>query len=271
MVQVWLGPDTEDHDAATAVNAIRTVSDFLCDKLGISIQEHRVGEDTYQEYLLKHRADVPLPNEIDIVTATMWKSLEISANLHREVNVGYMKTAWNRFQLVASYIIMESALSDAFDFSAANCWWVATLFELIVQPTQWLNILYLASNYGYLDPRDTIYGLRGFMKLPKGGHTLDTDYSKFTLKVYRDLVEAAFVSSEKANIPHWNIPVLFRNPFRFGKPMPWKPAADTKPTWNIDKETNVLSLSGFSLDVITHAESYDQLSFANSTIGSVEA
>ncbi|KAL1797950.1 hypothetical protein ACET3X_004556 [Alternaria dauci] len=243
-VQILLGPDTEDHDAATAVNAIQTVSDFLCDKLGISIEEHSVGDDTYQEYLLKRRTDVPLPNEIDLVTDTMWKSLvwlyshpyftrvwviqEISANLHREVNVGHAKTAWNRIDLVASYIIMEPAFSDAYGFSAANCWWVATISELIAQPTRWLNILYLASNYGCLDPRDTIYRLRGLMKLPKDGHMLDPDYSKSTLEVYRDSVEAALVNFEKADvllyvtgkedpswIPLWNIPMLFRNPFRF--------------------------------------------------------
>ena len=135
-VHIWLGADTEDHDAATAVNAIRTASHFLCDKLDISIEEQRVGKDTYQEYLLKRRADVPLPNKIDLVTDTMWKSLvwlyshpyftrvwviqEISANLHRKVNVGNAKTAWNRVDLVASFIIVEPALSDAYGFSTAN-------------------------------------------------------------------------------------------------------------------------------------------------------
>jgi hypothetical protein len=34
-VQAWIGAGTEDHDAATAVNAIRTVSDFPHDKLSI--------------------------------------------------------------------------------------------------------------------------------------------------------------------------------------------------------------------------------------------
>ena len=121
------------------------------------------------------------------------------------------------------------------------------------------------------------------MKLSKDGHMLDPDYSKSTLEVYRDSVEAALVNFEKADvllyitgeeepswIPRWNIPMLFRNPFRFGKPMPWKPAGDTKSAWSIDKDTNVLSLSGFSLDVITHAESYNQLNFANTIIDSVE-
>jgi hypothetical protein len=34
-VQAGIGAGTEDHDAATAVNAIRTVSDFPHDKLSI--------------------------------------------------------------------------------------------------------------------------------------------------------------------------------------------------------------------------------------------
>ncbi|CAN9267614.1 unnamed protein product [Alternaria alternata] len=141
----------------------------------------------------------------------------------------------------------------------------------------------LASNYGCVDARDTIYVLRGLMKLPKDGHMLDPDYSKSRLELYRDSVEAALMNFEKADvllyitrqeepswIPRWNIPMLFFNRFRFGKPMPWKPTGDTKSTWSISTDTNVLSLSGFSLDVITHAESYDQLNFAISIIDSVE-
>jgi hypothetical protein len=62
------------------------------------------------------------------------------------------------------------------------------------------------------------------MKLPKDSCTLDPDYSKSTLEVYRDSVEAALVNFEKADvllyitveeepswIPRWNIPMLFRN------------------------------------------------------------
>ncbi|KAF1992784.1 hypothetical protein P154DRAFT_595250 [Amniculicola lignicola CBS 123094] len=298
-VQVWLGPDTEDHQAAAAVKSIQVVSDFLCDKLGISIEEHTVGDDTYQELLLKNRDKLPLPNETDFSTEAMWKSLvwfyshsfftrvwviqEISANMNREVNVGYEKTVWNRVDLVASYIIMDSAFSDAYGFSGAYCWWVATMAELLIQPTRWLNILYLASNYGCLDARDIIYGLRGLMALPKDEHLLDPNYSKSTVEVYRDTVEVALVNFKKADvllyvtgnespswIPRWDIPMLFRNPFRFGKPMPWKPAGDTESKWKIDKSANVLSLSGFTVDVIKYAESYNQRSFANSTIDSEE-
>ncbi|KAH8714833.1 heterokaryon incompatibility protein-domain-containing protein [Phaeosphaeriaceae sp. PMI808] len=290
-VQVWLGLDTEDHQAATAVKSIQVVSDFLCDKLGISIEKHTVGDDTYQELPLKNRAELPLPNETDFSTDTMWKSLVwfyshpyfTRCHMNREINVGYAKTVWNRIDLVASYIIMEPAFSDAYGFSGAYCWWVATIAELLIQPTRWLNILYLASNYGCLDARDVIYGLRGIMELRKDGTLLDPDYNKLTLEVYRDTVEVALNNFKKADvllyvagnetpswIPLWDIPMLFRNPFRFGKPMLWKPAGDTEPTWSIDKSANVLSLSGFVVDVIKHAESYNQLDFANGTIESEE-
>jgi hypothetical protein len=207
---------------------------------------------------------------------------EISANMNRQICDQYAKTVWNRIDLVASYIIMEPAFSDAYSFSTMYCWWVATVAELVVtQPAQWLITLYLASNYGCLDERDVIYGLRGVMEISEGGDLLDPDYSKPTLELYRDLVEVVLINFKKADvllyvtvnelpswIPGWNIPMLFRNPFRFGKPMPWKPAGDTEPTWSIDKSANILSLSGFTVGVIEYAESYNQLFFANSTIDS---
>ena len=56
-----------------------------------------------------------------------WVIQEISANTNREINVGFAKTTWNRVDLVASYIIMEPTFSDAYGFSAANCWWVAAI------------------------------------------------------------------------------------------------------------------------------------------------
>ncbi|KAF2658267.1 hypothetical protein K491DRAFT_624949 [Lophiostoma macrostomum CBS 122681] len=298
-VLIWLGPDNEDGHAATAVESIQIISDFLCDKLGISMDEHTVSDHTYQELLLKNQAKLPLPNETSFSADFMWKSLvwfyshayftriwviqEVSANMNRDVNVGYATTDWKRIDIVASYIIMEPTFSDAYGFSNACCWWVATIAELALQPTRWLNILYLASNYGCLDARDVIYGLRGLMELPKDGSLLDPDYGKSTLEVYRDAVEAALVNFKKADvllyvtgsqnpswIPRWDIPMLFRNPFRFGKPMPWKPAGDTGPVWSIDKSTNVLSLSGFTLDVIEYTEPYNQLNFANGTIDSEE-
>jgi hypothetical protein len=121
------------------------------------------------------------------------------------------------------------------------------------------------------------------MELPKDGTLPNPNYSKSTLEVYRDAVEAALVNFRRTDvllyvtgketlswIPRWDIPMLFRNPSRFGKPMPWKPAGDTEPVWSIEKSANVLSPSGFIVDVIKHAEPYNQLVFANSTIDSEE-
>jgi hypothetical protein len=148
---------------------------LLCDKLGISTGKPTVADDTYQETLLKRREELPIPNETDFSTDTMWKLLlwfyshsyftrvwviqESLANTNREVNVGYSKTEWNRVGLLVSYIMVEPAFFDAYGFSGEYCWWVASIAELALQPTRWLNILYLASNYGCLDARDVIYGL----------------------------------------------------------------------------------------------------------------
>jgi hypothetical protein len=64
--------------------------------------------------------------------------------------------------------------------------------------------------------------------------------------------------------------MLFRNPFRFGKALLWKPARETKPIWTIDKTTNVLSLFGFVVDHIKYATSYNESIFGNATINSDE-
>jgi hypothetical protein len=100
------------------------------------------------------------------------------------------------------------------------------------------------------------------MELPKDGTLPNPNYSKSTLEVYRDAVEAALVNFRRTDvllyvtgketlswIPRWDIPMLFRNPSRFGKPMPWKPAGDTEPVWSIEKSANVLSSSRFIVDV----------------------
>jgi hypothetical protein len=215
-VQVWLGPDTDDHQAATAVQSIQTISDFLCDKLGISILEHTPGGDTYQELLIKNRDKLPRPNETKFSTDAMWKSLiwfysyayftrvwviqEISANTNRQVCVGHAKTIWNKFDLVASYIIMDPAFYNEYGFSGAYCWWVATIAELVTEPTRWLNTLYLASNYECLDARDIIYGLRGVMDISEGEALLEPDYNKSTLEVFRDSVEAALMNFKKVDV-----------------------------------------------------------------------
>lgn len=172
---------------------------------------------------------------------------------------------------------METAFSKNFGFTRAYCWWAAIVgTERIRQPKNWLFMLYLASNFSCLDTRDVIYGLRGLMMVSDGTKLLDPDYSKSTVEVYRDLVEAAFVNFRNTDvllyvtgndspswIPRWDRPMLFRNPFRFGRALPWKPAGETKPIWNIDKKLNILSLSGFVVDPIKFVESYDESFFSN--------
>lgn len=107
-------------------------------------------------------------------------------------------------------------------------------------------------------------------------------------RAYRDSVEAGFVHFQNTDvllyrhdndhtsnktpswIPRWDLPMLFRNPFRFGKAIPWKPAGETKPIWNIDQTMNVLSLSGFVVDPIKYVEFYNESIFGNETIKSGE-
>jgi len=251
----------------------------------------------YQEYLLKYRADVPLPNKTDLITDTMWKLLARLYS-HLSLVLGDLRDqrqhpSGRRHRTCEDN--MEEGRCDCQMYHNEACilGCIRDFYCKLLVSRDHLRIdgatdamaqhTLLASNYGCVDARDTIYGLRGLMKLPKDGHMLDPDYSKSRLELYRDSVEAALMNFEKADvllyitrqeepswIPRWNIPMLFFNRFRFGKPMPWKPTGDTKSTWSISTDTNVLSLSGFSLDVITHAESYDQLNFAISIIDSVE-
>jgi hypothetical protein len=62
--------------------------------------------------------------------------------------------------------------------------------------------------------------------------------------------------------------MVFWNPFRFGKAVPWKPAGETKPMWNINKTMNVLSLSRFVINLIKYIKSYNENIFGNVIIKS---
>lgn len=296
-VLIWAGPDWEDQ-ARVAIDSIITISDFLCQKLGIQVSDLYSVENLYQE-IMSARDVLPVPNECDFSTKAMWKSLlwfykhpyftrvwaiqEVNANRERLLHCGLQKVLWDRVSLVACYITMETAFSQAFGFTNAYCWWAATLTTDLVQPKNWLLILYLASNFSSLDQRDVIYGLRGIMDLGKGAELLEPDYSKSVAEVYRDSVEAALVSFDKTDVlfyvkgtenpswvPRWDIPMLFRNPFRFGKSLPWRPAGETSPVWNIDKELSILSLSGFIIGPIKFIEPYNESIFSNAMAGSVE-
>ena len=273
----WIGPDTQDHQAVAAIKAITEISDFLCQKLGVSVSDLRSISNIYQELVLKNRVYLPLPSECGFSTDATWKSLiwfyshpyftrvwvvqEISANKERLLRCGGEQIEWERVDLIASYMIMETAFSKSFGFTNTYCWWVSSMTELTRNPKNWLAMLYLASTYSCLDARDVIFGLRGLMEFSNGSELLDPDYSKSVTEVYRDSVEAAIINFQNTDVftyvtgdehpswvPQWNRPMMFRNPFRFGKALPWKPAGETTPIWNIDRRLNVISLTGFVVD-----------------------
>lgn len=302
-VLMWLGPDTEDHQAETAIHSIVQISDFLCQKLGYdspSALALNSNGNIYREILFENRSHLPVPNECEFSTEAVWKSLawfyshsyftqvraiqEVNANKKRSVYCGRGTVEWERVELVAGYIILQTAFSKKFGFTNTNCWWVATVAaERMGEPRNWLFMLYLASNFRSTDARDVIYGLQGLMKFSDktAQRLLDPDYSKSVVGVYRDVVEAAFLNFQNTDvllyvtgnespswIPRWDRPMLFRNPFRFGNAIPWKPAGDTKPEWDIDKETNVLSLSGFVVDSIESVQPYNESIFDNAMLQS---
>lgn len=296
-VLAWLGPDTEDHQASVAIDSVLTISDFLCEKLGIPSTDLKK-VDNITETVFKHRGSLPLPDECTFSTDAMWQCLvwfyshayftrvwviqEVNANSERIAHCGHLKIEWDRVELVAAYIIMESAFSKRRGFSNSYCWWAATMTEL-KRPDNWLFMLYLASNYSTMDDRDVIYSLRGLMKFSKGAELLEPDYNKSTIEVYRDAVEAALVNFENTDvllyitgnedpswIPRWNQPMLFRNPFRFGNRVPWKPAGESKPIWRINKNLNVLSIHGFHLGSIKFTRPYNESIFDNTVIESDE-
>lgn len=299
IVLAWLGPDTQDHQAVIAIGSIRRISAFLCHKLGVSISDLRSISNVYQELVLKNRAGLPVPSECEFSTDATWKSLiwfyshryftrvwviqEISANKERLVHCGRETIEWERIDLVAGYIIMEPAFSKGFGFTNTYCWWVTAMTELTRNRKNWLSKLYLAPTYSCLDARDVIYGLRGLMEVSNGGELLSPDYSKSALTVYRDAVEAAILNFQNTDvftyttggsmpswIPQWNQPMLFRNPFRFGKALPWKPAGATTPVWNVDKDSYIISLTGFLVGSIKFFASYSESFFSNAMIQSEE-
>ena len=299
IVLSWLGSGTQDDQEVAAVDSIRKISNFLCQKLCVSISDLRSMSNIYQDLILKNRPYLPLPNECGFSTDATWKSLiwfyshpyftrvwviqEISANKERLVHCGRETIEWERVDLVAGYILMEPAFSKSFGFTDTCCWWVTTLTELTRNPKNWLSALYLASNYSCLDARDVIYGLRGLIEVSDGGELLDPDYNKSILEVYRDSVEAALLNFQNTDIftyvtgdgspswiPQWNQPMLFRNPFRFGRALPWRPASRTTPIWNIDKGLNILSLTGYSVDSVKLFDSYSEGFFSNAMIQSDE-
>ncbi|KAI0973321.1 heterokaryon incompatibility protein-domain-containing protein [Xylaria arbuscula] len=295
---LWLGPDEFDR-ASLAASAVRQVADFLCYKLGISLSDIAEEPDVYQKIIFQNRDKIPLPHECDFMPDQMWDALrwlyqhalftrvwiiqEVNASKNRIVYCGHQTFSWDAIELVAGYIILETAFSQSRGFTDTYCWWASTLSSDLPKGENWLHMLYLASNFSATDPRDVIYGLRGMIKCEDGGWLLDPDYSKSTVDVYRDSVEAALINYKNTNallyvhgveepswVPRWDRPMLFRNPFRFGQALPWRPAGDSKPTWEINREQNILSLSGFKLAVIESSETYTETLFGNTLMESDE-
>lgn len=300
-VLMWLSPDTQGRDASTAVESIRRISESVFEKLDVSLSDLRSAKSVYQDILFSNRGRLPLLNESGLGSDGTWRSLawfyshplftrvwaiqEVNANTERVVHCGHQTIDWHLVELVAGYIILETAFSRQFGFTGAYCWWAANVAtERFRAPQNWIFMLYLASNFSTTDKKDLIYGLRGLMSLGSdAAERLLPDYSKSTVEVYRDSVEAAFVdfgnvdvllyasgNDDPSWIPRWDRPMLFRNPFRFGKSLPWKPAGASKAVWHISKASNVLSLTGFCVDVIKTSESYNEQYFGNAMLASEE-
>ncbi len=189
------------------------------------------------EIIFKNRGRIPLPHECDYVTDDMWKSLlwlymhpffarllviqDINANEARMAHCGDEVVQWEAIELVAGYIILKTSFSESHGFTNSYCWWASTAPPELRQSQNWPHMLYLASNFSATDPRDVIYGLSEMIT----GYLLDPDYTKDTLSVFRDSVEAAFIDFQNSNalayvsgvedppwVPRWDRPMFFRNP-----------------------------------------------------------
>src|SRR4051812_19234950 len=112
--------------------------------------------DGITEIVFKHRNSLPVPDQCEFSSEVLWKSLtwfysfpyfsrawviqEVNANRERIAHCGYEVIEWDLVELVASYIIMESAFSKRWGFTKTNAWWVATYPELI-HSENWLFML----------------------------------------------------------------------------------------------------------------------------------
>jgi hypothetical protein len=117
------------------------------------------------------------------------------------------------------------------------------------------------------------------MNLGDGEELLNPDYGKSLTSVYRDTVKAALTQFKTTDvllyamgkeqpswIPRWDKPMLFRNPFRFGNDVPFKPAGDSTASWSIDDARNELTLQGYIAGRVKFAATYNQRWFADSTM-----
>lgn len=167
-VLVWVGPNNDNGDAHRSIKAIETISDFLCDTVQIPIPDLQSIQDIYQTVIFKNRRRLPDPGQTPFSSKELWTALswfyshpyftrvwviqELSANPHRVVHCGDHVVDWNRVELVAGYIVMETVFSNKNGFSDSYCWWVSTAGgELTDFPHKWLFLLYLVSNYNTTD------------------------------------------------------------------------------------------------------------------------
>jgi hypothetical protein len=59
-VLIWVGPDSDDHQAKVAIDSIITISDFLCEKLGIPVSDLYSVENLYQKIMATARDVLPV-------------------------------------------------------------------------------------------------------------------------------------------------------------------------------------------------------------------
>lgn len=126
-ILIWLGRDSREYQARIAVEAIRQISDFLCERLGIKPCELKSIKNPFHDVLVKKRESIPLPNAVQFIDDTMWKALlwfyshrylsrvwiiqEINVPGDRILHCGHEHIEWERVDLVAGYIIMKTAFS----------------------------------------------------------------------------------------------------------------------------------------------------------------
>lgn len=144
--------------------------------------------------LFENRHRLALPSECSVVPRDMWDAVlwlyrhpyfthvwfiqEINANRSRPTFCGRHVTSWEAMELVAGYMVLESTFArKCGDFGSTFCYWASTTPSELRSASNWLHILYLASNFVASDARDVVYGLREMMNCRAGGELLDPDYS----------------------------------------------------------------------------------------------
>jgi hypothetical protein len=173
---IWLGPDAEQPKAQDAKIAINKISDAICDKLGVSINELNNIKDIYNDLVFKNREKLRPPEnfnlDVDISLNSLiwlfsrpyftrvWVFQEIYAKGDRMVHCGEQDINWDRLQLVACYFIADTAWSKEYGITSTHCWYIAdTSAVRFSNPENWSQMLDLASNFESTDSRDHFFGI----------------------------------------------------------------------------------------------------------------